>query len=67
LFATTNDDERGHVFTTPKADMDFGPFERVACSEFSLIYGEGPLQQDIRGALAHYDPATGDLVPMRSC
>jgi len=53
LLATTNDDECGRVFTSPEGDEDFGPFERVACSEFSLIYGEGPLQQDFRGALAH--------------
>jgi hypothetical protein len=60
---TANDGQLGRVFTSPKAGVVFGPFEHVANSEFFLNFGEGLRQEDIRGALAHYDPAVGTYGP----
>ncbi|WP_018268140.1 TonB-dependent receptor [Methylosinus sp. LW4] len=63
LIGSANDGELGRVFTSPKAGFVFGPFHELGNSEFFVNFGEGLREEDIRGALAHWDPAVGSYGP----
>lgn len=63
LIGNVNAGELGRVFTSPKAGAVLGPFPELANSEFFANFGEGLREEDIRGSLAHFDPATGDYIP----
>ena len=63
ILGTANDNTAGRWFTSPKAGAVFGPFQNIASSEFFVNFGEGFREEDIRGTVAHWDPAVGTYGP----
>jgi hypothetical protein len=63
ILGTANDGQLGRWFTSPKAGAVFGPFQHIANSEFFLNFGEGYREEDLRGSVAHWDPAVGTYGP----
>ncbi|MBU6527693.1 TonB-dependent receptor [Methylocystis sp. MJC1] len=63
ILGTANDGQLGRWFTSPKAGAVFGPFQDIAHSEFFLNFGEGFREEDLRGSVAHWDPAAGAYGP----
>lgn len=59
ILGTANDNTVGRWFTSPKAGAVFGPFQDIGNSEFFLNFGEGFREEDLRGTVAHWDPAEG--------
>jgi len=60
---TINDGSLGRVFTSPKGGFVLGPFPQLANSEFFANFGEGLREEDIRGAIGSFNPATLDYAP----
>jgi len=63
ILGTANDGQLGRWFTSPKAGLVFGPFQHIANSEFFVNFGEGYREEDLRGSVAHWDPAVGTYGP----
>lgn len=62
LIGTANNGQLGRWFTSPKAGVVFGSFEDLANSEFFANFGEGYREEDLRGAVAQWDPGTGNYM-----
>jgi hypothetical protein len=62
IIGTANNGQLGRWFTSPKAGVVFGSFEDLANSELFANFGEGYREEDLRGAVAQWDPGTGNYM-----